>query len=100
VVRRQLSATAFAVLFSPGPGRSHRGAVAAHGQAVRLMDTCLVGVAGRVGGVISWSHRLRKEPGMLWMLQVSERRYRAVQEVLDGASVTAVARPCLASVDT
>jgi hypothetical protein len=30
---------------------------------------------------------------MLWMLQVSERRYRAVQEVLDGASVTAAARP-------
>ena len=29
---------------------------------------------------------------MLWELQVSEQRYRAVQEVLDGASVTAVAR--------
>jgi transposase InsO family protein len=29
---------------------------------------------------------------MLWVLQVSEQRYRAVQEVLDGASVTAVAR--------
>ena len=29
---------------------------------------------------------------MLWVLQVSEQRYRAVQEALDGASVTAVAR--------
>jgi transposase InsO family protein len=29
---------------------------------------------------------------MLWVLQVSEQRYRAVQEVLNGASVTAVAR--------
>ena len=29
---------------------------------------------------------------MLWELQVSEQRYRAVQEVLAGASVTAVAR--------
>ena len=29
---------------------------------------------------------------MLWELRVAEQRYRAVQEVLDGASVTAVAR--------
>jgi transposase InsO family protein len=29
---------------------------------------------------------------MLWELQVGEQRYRAVREVLDGASVTAVAR--------
>ena len=30
--------------------------------------------------------------GMLWELRVSELRYRAVLEVLDGASVTSVAR--------
>jgi len=29
---------------------------------------------------------------MLWELQVGEQRYRAVREVLDGASVTEVAR--------
>jgi len=29
---------------------------------------------------------------MLWELRVAEQRYRAVREVLDGASVTAVAR--------
>ena len=29
---------------------------------------------------------------MLWELQVSEQRYRAVREVLEGASVTGVAR--------
>jgi transposase-like protein len=36
--------------------------------------------------------RLRKEPVMLVELRVTEQRYRAVREVLDGASVTEVAR--------
>ena len=31
---------------------------------------------------------------MLWELRVSELRYRAVLEVLDGATVTSVARRC------
>jgi transposase InsO family protein len=37
-------------------------------------------------------HRLRKELGMLVELRVGEQRYRAVWEVLEGASVTEVAR--------
>jgi hypothetical protein len=35
---------------------------------------------------------LRKEPVMLVELRVAEQRLRAVWEVLDGASVTEVAR--------
>jgi transposase InsO family protein len=44
------------------------------------------------GGFFRGRHRLRKEPVMLVELRVAEQRLRAVWEVLDGASVTEVAR--------
>jgi transposase-like protein len=43
-------------------------------------------------GFFCGRHRLRKEPVMLVELRVGEQRYRAVWEVLEGASVTEVAR--------
>jgi transposase len=45
-----------------------------------------------VGGFFRGRHRLRKEPVMLAERRVAEQRLRAVWEVLDGASVTEVAR--------
>src|SRR4030095_15464993 len=45
-----------------------------------------------VGVFFRGRHRLRKEPVMLVERRVAEQRVRAVWEVLDGASVTEVAR--------
>jgi transposase len=45
-----------------------------------------------VDGFFRGRHRLRKEPVMLLELRVGVQRYRALWEVLDGASVSEVAR--------
>jgi transposase-like protein len=58
-----------------------------------VLDTlsCVGAVAVLFGGSFV-VFRLRKESVMLVELRVAEQRYRAVREVLDGASVTGVAR--------